>query len=122
MTKATCSRCDGRGVVSWSRVANGVCFLCKGTGQVTGLPAVDKGKVDPEVRKKCDWILNAQRDKYKNLSFEKLEKIRDFAHRYTMAAAAYDAYGDTVLDAWFAFGEEFFQKAQRAKLAEFYGK
>ena len=122
MEKATCSRCDGKGVINWSRVANGVCFLCSGTGKVTGLAKIDKSKVDPEVRKKCEWILDAQRDKYENLDYAMLEKIRNFAHHYTMSAGAYDAYGDTVLDAWRDFGEAFFQKAMRAKLDAHYAK
>lgn len=30
----TCAKCDGRGRLNWTRVANGVCFVCKGTGKL----------------------------------------------------------------------------------------
>lgn len=32
-TKAECAKCNGRGVLSWTRVANGVCFQCGGSGR-----------------------------------------------------------------------------------------
>lgn len=35
MTKSTqvpCIKCDGKGRLSWTRVANGVCFTCEGRG------------------------------------------------------------------------------------------
>ncbi len=31
-TKTTCGKCDGKGTLSWTRNANGVCFWCNGAG------------------------------------------------------------------------------------------
>lgn len=31
-TKCKCSKCDGRGTLSWTNLANGVCFQCDGAG------------------------------------------------------------------------------------------
>jgi hypothetical protein len=33
-TKVDCSKCSGRGNLSWTRVANGVCFVCGGAGKL----------------------------------------------------------------------------------------
>lgn len=30
----TCGKCDGKGRLNWTRVADGVCFWCKGTGRI----------------------------------------------------------------------------------------
>ena len=39
--KATCGKCNGKGRLSWTRIANGVCFVCGGVGHLLA----DEGKV-----------------------------------------------------------------------------
>jgi hypothetical protein len=31
---STCGKCNGAGTLSWTRVANGVCFWCNGAGTI----------------------------------------------------------------------------------------
>ena len=32
--KATCGKCNGKGRLTWTNVANGVCFVCEGAGHL----------------------------------------------------------------------------------------
>jgi hypothetical protein len=32
--RVECGKCSGRGSLTWTRVANGVCFACEGTGRI----------------------------------------------------------------------------------------
>jgi len=32
--KATCGKCNGKGRLSWTSIANGVCFVCDGSGHL----------------------------------------------------------------------------------------
>lgn len=117
MAVATCGRCDGSGSLTWTNVANGVCFACKGRGKVSYNVQKAIVEMGDDMIAKCEWIIRSKPEAYAKLSYAKLEVIRNFAHSYVMNRTAKLVYGNQVFDAWFDNGEKAFQAAQNAKLA-----
>lgn len=64
----TCGKCDGKGTLSWTRVANGVCFWCHGTGRIAADSSLtdDKwyrivsatDKTHTITQKQASWIID----------------------------------------------------------------
>ena len=123
-TKTTkCPKCDGRGKIqAFNHVANGDCFACNATGQVSYNVEQCKTKMGEDLVKKAEYILAADENSFSGLSYTRLFKAREFAHLYSMNAEARLVYGDTVYHKWFEVGEPHFQAAQSKRLAEYNSK
>lgn len=69
-------------------------------------------------QEKADWIMQSTAASYEGLSYNRLFKIRDFAHA---GGAVKMAYPD-LKSHYFEVGDPAFQRAQKAKLDAFYAQ
>lgn len=120
-SKCECFKCGGTGhIQAFSGIAGGVCFQCKGSGELT-FERVQQARQELSAanRRRCDWILNATPETYANLNWSQINDARNFAHNYTMNRAAADLYGNSVWNAWRSQGgEQRFQELQETKRSD----
>ncbi len=78
-TTATCGKCDGKKTLSWTRIANGVCFACGGAGKLvvetSELAAVrmPRALVIARIKSCLDRITASVRDGYSVWADDSLE-------------------------------------------------
>ena len=119
---AECPKCIGKKYFpTFAHVANGVCFLCNGAGviDVANLPPI-RETLSEEFHKKARFIMNATDAQWSKMTWKQLNAARDFAHCYVMGHTAREVYGTTIIEAWRANGEPFFQCEQEKQLDAFY--
>lgn len=105
----SCGKCGGLGKIrAFSHIANGDCFDCGGTGRLKAIQIAAPALTEYQ-KVRCEWIMNATRERYEPLSLSTLLKIRIFAH-WPVAT-----YPD-LLTMWREHGEPVFQAKQEYAL------
>ena len=114
MAKVACPKCRGAGHIdAFSRIDNGRCFACRGRCEIfVSVSDFIKNCSDVDTLRKVSWMFFVSDEAIANLPFEKLEKIREFAHSSMIGKYdfIYGLYLSRFKDAFQAKQDEMFEK------------
>lgn len=79
--KAKCGKCEGRGTLSWTRNANGVCFQCNGAGYFE----VDQEQVAAKMMSRTESIARIKRCLDEIAASNDTSSDRDYQLAYLIA-------------------------------------
>ena len=110
MQNIPCPKCDGSGRIgAFGHIANGVCFMCEGSGLVQ--VETFRAKISAENVIRAEWVLRSTEANYVGMTYAKLFKVRDFCHGGFGLQEAFP----TLLAHWRLVGEPSFQAAQEIR-------